>query len=188
MEEDYIKHIHLTSEDILGSHRLEGKLDLLNIMFIGLGNKMPEHDEKHKLHRLLGTLLSEKLKPEEKLEIIGKEYEIPIEQSIRKEVDDMYTLTQYLEEQAQARADARAEARIEEKIEERVKERVEAKLWAKTREVRAEARAEAQAEAENKYIVSMYQNGFTMEQITKVSKKTMEEVKKILEGKKAVLS
>ena len=39
-------------------------------------------------------MLSTELKPEEKLEIMSKEYDIPIEQSIRKEVDKMYSLTQ----------------------------------------------------------------------------------------------
>lgn len=98
MGEDYIKHIHLTSEDILGKHPLEGTLDLLNIMFVGLKDQLAEKDEKYRLHRLLGALLSENLNPKEKLTIMNEEYEIPIEQNIRKEVDEMYTMTQYIKE------------------------------------------------------------------------------------------
>ena len=44
--------------------------------------------------------MSETLKPKEKLAIMNEEYEIPIEQNIRKEVDNMYTLSQHIEEQA----------------------------------------------------------------------------------------
>ena len=100
MGEDYLKHIHLASEDIVGQHPLEGKLDLLNIMFIGLKNQLAGKDEKYRLHRLLGALLSETMKPEEKLTIMNEEYEIPIEQNIRKEVDEMYTMTQHIKETA----------------------------------------------------------------------------------------
>ena len=100
MKEDYIKYIHLASEDMLGRHKLEGTLDLLNIMFVGLKDELAGKDERYRLHRLLGTLLSETLKPKEKLAIMKEEYEIPIEQNIRKEVDNMYTLSQHIEEQA----------------------------------------------------------------------------------------
>ena len=97
MKEDYIKYIHLASEDMLGRHKLEGTLDLLNIMFVGLKDELAGKDERYRLHRLLGTLLSETLKPKEKLAIMKEEYEIPIEQNIRKEVDN---LSQHIEEQA----------------------------------------------------------------------------------------
>ena len=101
MGEDYKKQIHLASEDILGRHPLEGTLDLLNIMFVGLKDQLAEKDEKYRLHRLLGALLSENLNPKEKLTIMNEEYEIPIEQNIRKEVDEMYTMTQYIKEKWQ---------------------------------------------------------------------------------------
>ena len=51
------------------------------------------------LHRLLGTLFSFKLDAQEKLDIIGREYEIPIETNIRKEVDSMCSLGQEIREQ-----------------------------------------------------------------------------------------
>ena len=97
---NYIKHIHLTSEDILESCELEGNLDLLNIMVVGLNDKVPEQDERYELHRLLSILLSEELKPAEKLAVMNKEYKIPLDQDIREEVDNMYTLSQHIEEKA----------------------------------------------------------------------------------------
>lgn len=102
---NYIKHIHLTSEDILESCELEGNLDLLNIMLVGLNDKVPEHDERYELHRLLSTLLSEKLKPEEKLSIINKEYAIPVDQDIKEEVDKMYTLSQHIKDEGRNERD-----------------------------------------------------------------------------------
>lgn len=112
---NYIKHIHLTSEDILESCELEGNLDLLNIMLVGLNDKVPKHDERYELHRLLSTLLSEKLTPDEKLAIMNQEYKIPIDQDIREEVDKMYTLSQHIEERARAKGieDGRTERDIE---------------------------------------------------------------------------
>lgn len=112
---NYIKHIHLTSEDILESCELEGNLELLNIMLVGLNDKVQEHDERYELHRLLSTLLSEELTPDEKLAIMNQEYEIPIDQDIREEVDKMYTLSQHIEERARAKGieDGRTERDIE---------------------------------------------------------------------------
>jgi hypothetical protein len=102
---NYIKHIHLTSEDILESCELEGNLDLLNVMLVGLNDKVPEHDERYELHRLLSTLLSEKLKPKEKLSIINKEYAIPVDRDIKEEVDKMYTLSQHIKDEGRNERD-----------------------------------------------------------------------------------
>ena len=51
-------------------------------------------DKKHELHRLLGTLLSKKLSQNEKLNIIEKEYDIPLEEDLRKDVSVMCNLSQ----------------------------------------------------------------------------------------------
>lgn len=145
MDENSIEYIHLTRENLLGSHQWEGNIDLLNIMMVGLSKEIPEHDEKYALHRLLGTLLSSKLRPEEKLEIMNKEYAIPIEQNIRKEVDDMYSLTQDIKEQAAN-------------------------------------------ERESQIIVNMYQNRFSLDQISISVGKTVDEIKAILTEKKSLLA
>ena len=71
-------------------------------MLIGLSNELPERDERYELHRLLGALLSKQLSVDEKLAIIEKEYNIPAETGIRKEVASMCNLSQGIREDAQA--------------------------------------------------------------------------------------
>ena len=72
----------------------EGKQDMLNIVLIGLAKELPRQDEKHELHRLLGALLSKSLTQSEKLNIIEKEYDIPLEEDLRKDVSVMCNLSQ----------------------------------------------------------------------------------------------
>ncbi len=118
----------------------QGKIDLLNIVLIGLSSKLPEYSEKYELHRLLVALLSMDLSVDEKLNIIEKEYNIPIEDSIRKEVGILCNLSQGILERG-----------------------------------------------EEKIIVSMYKNGYPLEEIAKVAERTTEEVKAIIEKREAVL-
>ena len=59
---------------------------------------LPEHDETYELHRLLGALLSKELTIDEKLNIIGNEYDIPIEENFRKDVSVMCNLSQGIKE------------------------------------------------------------------------------------------
>ena len=100
MEEDSLTHIHLNKDDIIGTHNWKGDLELLNIVMIGLTEKLPEKEEKYELHRLLSALLSPNLKVKEKLEIMEKEYDIPTEHNIRKEVEEMCNLSQGIKENA----------------------------------------------------------------------------------------
>ena len=65
---------------------------------IGLSEKLPEHDKNYELHRLLGTLLSNELTAKEKLNIIGNEYDIPIEEKFRENEDIMCNLSQGVKE------------------------------------------------------------------------------------------
>lgn len=111
MDENSMSHVHLTKDDLIGSHQWKGKMDMLNIVLIGLSNDLPEHDEKYELHRLLGTLLSMDLSTDEKLDIIEKEYEIPMEADIREEVNVMCNLSQGIKERG--RAEGREEGRAE---------------------------------------------------------------------------
>ena len=82
----------------LGSYEWKGNLDLLNIITLGLAKNLPEHDETYELHRLLGALLSKELTIDEKLNIIGNEYDIPIEENFRKDVSVMCNLSQGIKE------------------------------------------------------------------------------------------
>ena len=56
------------------------------------------NDEKYELHRLIGALLSDRLRENEKLDIIEKEYKIPLSDDFRKEVDTMCNLGQGIED------------------------------------------------------------------------------------------
>ncbi|MFR3005122.1 MAG: hypothetical protein ACLTML_07090 [Blautia faecis] len=56
---------------------------MVNIVMIGLAKELPKHEEKYELHRLLGALLSQDLTANEKLDIIGNEYAIPMEKDFR---------------------------------------------------------------------------------------------------------
>ena len=65
-----------------------------------------ERDEIYELHRLLGALLSQELTMDEKLNIIGNEYDIPIEENLRKDVSVMCNLSQGIEEKGIAIGEA----------------------------------------------------------------------------------
>ena len=110
MEENTMSHIHLTKEDMIGSYEWKGNLDLLNIIMIGLAKELPEHDETYELHRLLGALLSRELTVDEKLDIIGKEYDIPLEENFRKDMSTMCNLSQGVKEEGIAIGRAEGEA------------------------------------------------------------------------------
>ena len=116
---------------------------------LGLAKNLPEHDETYELHRLLGALLSKELTIDEKLNIIGNEYDIPIEENFRKDVSVMCNLSQGIKEDGIAIGEARKEEKI---------------------------------------ILNMHNNGFTVEQITMATDKNVEEVKTIIAGKEPALA
>ena len=97
-DKNTLSHIHLTKDDLIGHHNWRGNLDLLNIIMIGLGKELAEHDEMYELHHLLGALLSKVLTLDEKLDIIENEYNIPIEDKMRKDVNVMCNLSQGIKE------------------------------------------------------------------------------------------
>ena len=107
MDENSMNHIYLTNDNVIGSYQWKGRLDLLNIVMIGLSNELPEHDEEYELHRLLGALLSKELTVDEKLNIIEGEYDISVEENIRKDVSIMCNLSQGIEDKGIAIGEAR---------------------------------------------------------------------------------
>lgn len=102
MDENSMAYVHLAKDDLVGDYPWKGGLDLLNIVLIGIANELPEHGEKYELHRLLGALLSKKLTSDEKLDIIEREFDIPIEDSLRKDVSVMCNLSQGIRDDANA--------------------------------------------------------------------------------------
>ena len=94
MSGNTMSHIHLVKDDMLGEYNWKGNINLVNIILIGITNELPAVDKKYELHRLISTLLSNQLKPNEKFEIIEKEYGIPLTEDLRKDVNVMCNLSQ----------------------------------------------------------------------------------------------
>ena len=94
MDENSMDYVHLTDDKLIGAYPWKGGLDLLNIVFIGIANELPEHDDKYELHRLLSTLLSMEMPVDEKLGIMEKEYSIAVDDRIREDVSSMCNLSQ----------------------------------------------------------------------------------------------
>lgn len=100
MKENTMCHIHLTKDDLIGKHNWRGNLDLLNIIMIGISDILPEHDNTYEMHRLLAALFTDTLNAKEKIDIINKEYDIPIENDIEEGVNIMCNLSQGIEDKA----------------------------------------------------------------------------------------
>ncbi|UWO25014.1 hypothetical protein [Marvinbryantia formatexigens] len=107
MDENSMAYIHLAKDDMLGSYQWKGGLDLLNIVMIGIANELPKHDEKYELHRLLSTILSMELSVSEKLGIMENEYQISVDDELRKDVSVMCNLSQGIKEFATDEANAK---------------------------------------------------------------------------------
>ena len=145
MSKNSLSYFHIVKDEMLEPYDWKGNADLLNIVMIGVTNELPEHDEKYELHRLIGALLSDRLRENEKLDIIEKEYKIPLSNDFRKEVDTMCNLGQG--------------------IEDRAKERMLID-----------------------FVMNMYKNKFSLEQISIATDKSVEEIKMIIEKNDKVLA
>lgn len=72
MKENSMDYVHLVDDKVLGSHSWEGGLDLLNIVLVGIAEKLPDKDRKeYELHRLLSALLSVELSAAAKFKMGG---------------------------------------------------------------------------------------------------------------------
>ncbi len=116
MDEDCMNYIQLINKPAIGNHMWKGNLELGNIVLIGLSKELPEHDEPYELHRLLSVLFSSNLSEDEKLDIMETEYNIPLEDNIRREVSAMCNLSQRVWEDGKAEGEARGSAMGEAKI------------------------------------------------------------------------
>ncbi len=112
MKQNSLSHIHFVKDELLAPCEWKGSLDLLNIVMIGIIDTIPEHDEPHEMHRLIAALLSSELKEKQKLDIIEKEYNIPISNDFREEVRIMCNLSEGIEERATERATENATKKI----------------------------------------------------------------------------
>ena len=151
-----MSHIHLTKEDMMGSQPWRGGLDLFHIVMIGIGKDLPGQEENYELHRFLGTIFSQKLAVEEKLNIL-QEYDVPEGEDFRKDVNEMCNLGEGIMEEGIAIGMEKGIAIGETKGISIGKERAQSEL-----------------------LRSMYKNGFTVEQIAAAIDKDLEEVRAVL--------
>lgn len=152
MKENTMNYVHLTEEKVLGDYPWKGKLNLLNIVLIGISNTLQEREESKELHHLLSALFSNQLSENEKFGIMEKEYHITVDSKMREDVSTMCNLSQGILEQGEAIGEARGIAKERAGI-----------------------------------ILNMHKNGYTIEQIASATDKNIEEVRKIIENKAAVL-
>lgn len=107
MEEDSMNHIHLADRKVLGSYEWKGRLDLLNIIMIGIAKEQYEDGRRNGLHRMLGSLLSAKMPVSERYRIMEKEYGIPVDSKMKEGIGEMCNLSQGI--RAEGRAEGEAE-------------------------------------------------------------------------------
>lgn len=136
-----MNHVHLTNDAVIGSYHWKGKIDLLNIVLLGLTNDLPEYTETYELHRLLSTLLSKNLSINERLNILEMEYEIPTNKSIKEDISVMCNLSQAIKE-------------------------------------------EGISIGKSEFIINMHKKGYTLEQISDIADKDIQEIKDIIEKTK----
>lgn len=159
-----MNYIHFTQESVVGTYQWKGDIDLANIVLIGLAEDLPEKEERYELHRLLGALLSAKLNVDEKFDIIGNEFDIPLESDIRKDVNDMCNLSQGIKEQAYA-------------------EGTENGLVKGVAIGKQEGITIGKREGIAETIVKMYRKGYEAEQISDILDMEVEEIREIIENK-----
>ena len=112
MPENTMEHIRLARNRLVGEPNWEGKLDMVNIIMIGLSKALPERGEKYELHRLLAALLSKEMKPAEKLDLLEQEYAIPAGMAAREEVIRMCNLSEGIVEETTAKVTAEVTAEV----------------------------------------------------------------------------
>lgn len=87
-----LNYLHITDEQIVGEHHWKGKQNLINIILIGLPEKVPEATAGYPLHRFLGTIFSTKLSVKEKMKILEDEYQITTEGELEEATAEMCNL------------------------------------------------------------------------------------------------
>ena len=96
--ENTITRYHITEENLVGNvHEKVKNYDLLSVVMICLSkpdkeNGKPE-EEDNGLLKLLGTLLSRNTSPDEKKRVLRDEFDIPMTQTMEKEVSLMCNLS-----------------------------------------------------------------------------------------------
>ena len=106
---DTITKYRITEENIVGTvHEEEKNYDLLTVVMLGLGKagegegeeEEGAEEEGRQILRLLDILLSGEKKPEEKKELLERDFDIPMTESMTEGVNEMCNLGEGLYESA----------------------------------------------------------------------------------------
>ena len=95
--ENTITRYEISEKKIVGNYTGRARYDLLSAVMICLG-KADINSEEATLHGLLSTLLSERLKPEQKEEILSRKYRIPATAEMKEAINLMCNLSDLVEE------------------------------------------------------------------------------------------
>ena len=98
MKENSLSYIHPEISDMLDTSSPSVQNYLINEVMIGVADGVPENDDEYKLHRLLGTLFWNRISGDEKLRIIETEYNIPVTEDMKREIQTMSDLAERIEE------------------------------------------------------------------------------------------
>ena len=98
---DTLQHIHFTKEELLGEKNWKGKMEIPNIIMLGVAQKLTKLKETNRLHYLLRTLFSNELDTDKKIDILQNEYHIQMEENMRKGFDNMCNLSQGIREKGE---------------------------------------------------------------------------------------
>ena len=97
-----LNHFHITDNALVGNYKWPGKKDLFNFIMIGLdcesSQKLSQSKTESELHQFLNILFSSKLSGEEKVRLLDEELDIPVDEKIREELNDMCNLSEGIEE------------------------------------------------------------------------------------------
>ena len=96
-EANTIVEYHMEPKVLYGSSETGHRYDLLSVVMVGL-NEESWRTKETPLHGFLGTIFSEKLKPEEKLKSLEKDYGVKTSREIKEGVNKMCNLSDAIEE------------------------------------------------------------------------------------------
>lgn len=169
MKENSLSHIHLVKDDLYNSSNWKGDIDIINIVMIGISNEILPADEENELFGLIGTIFSRNLNVNEKLEIIGNEYNLSIGNDFGEDVRIMCNLSEGLVESVTKEVTENVTKKVTENVTKEVTEGVTKQM-------------------SEKYILSMYKNGIPLEQIAAIAGMNVKNVKTIIKNAQAFLA
>lgn len=91
-----ITEYKIKQEKVFGDFQGNPRYDILNVTFICLGD-LKDKDTPNFLS-MLSVLLSDRIKPEEKIESLEKNFQIPMTRKLREEIEKMCNLSEAIEE------------------------------------------------------------------------------------------